>query len=115
MKASNNISKNLAEDERKRQESKKRSGAESKLEKKRFEGLKKLGGKLIQPVKGPLEKLFNFIKTIILGKILLGILDWLGDPQNQKKLQKSYQILQRLVANDCYRSITVWYRTRWVT
>ena len=69
LKASNNISKNLAEDERKRQESKKRSGAESKLEKKRFEGLKKLGEKLIQPVKGPLEKLFNFIKTIILGKI----------------------------------------------
>ena len=87
LKASNNISKNLADDERKRRESKKRTGAESKLEKKRFEGLKKLGEKLIQPVKGPLEKLFNFIKTIILGKILLGILDWLGDPENQKKLE----------------------------
>ena len=87
LKASNNISKNLADDERKRRESKKRSGAESKLEKKRFEGLKKLGGKLIQPVKGPLEKLFNFIKTIILGRVLMGILDWLGDPENQKKLQ----------------------------
>ena len=86
LKASNNISKNLAENERKRQESKKRSGAENKLEKKRFEGLKKLGGKLIQPVKGPLEKLFNFIKTIILGRVLMGILDWLGNPENQKKL-----------------------------
>ena len=87
LKASNNISKNLADDERKRRESKKRSGAESKLEKKRFEGLKKLGDKLIQPVKGPLEKLFNFIKTIILGRVLMGILDWLGNPENQKKLQ----------------------------
>ena len=66
LKASNNISKNLAEDERKRQESKKRSGAESKLEKKRFEGLKKLGGKLIQPIKGPLDALFNFLKNVIL-------------------------------------------------
>ena len=86
LNASNNISKKLSDDERKRRESKKRSGAESKLEAKRFEGLKKLGSKLIQPVKGPLEKLFNFIKTIILGKVLMGILDWLGDPENQKKL-----------------------------
>ena len=87
LKASNNISKNLAEDERKRQESKKRSGAESKLEKKRFEGLKKLGGKLIQPIKGPLDALFNFLKNVILGRIVIGILDWLGDPENQKKLE----------------------------
>ena len=87
LKASNNISKNLAEDERKRQESKKRSGAESKLEKKRFEGLKKLGGKLIQPIKGPLDALFNFLKNVILGRIVIGIIDWLGDPENQKKLE----------------------------
>jgi len=87
LKASNNISKNLAEDERKRQESKKRSGAESKLEKKRFEGLKKLGSKLIQPIKGPLDALFNFLKNVILGRIVIGIIDWLGDPENQKKLE----------------------------
>ena len=87
LKASNNISKNLAEDERKRQESKKRSGAESKLEKKRFEGLKKLGGKLIEPIKGPLDALFNFLKNVILGRVVIGILDWLGDEENQKKLQ----------------------------
>ena len=87
LKASNNISKNLAEDERKRQESKKRTGAESKLEKKRFEGLKKLGGKLIEPIKGPLDALFNFLKNVILGRVVIGILDWLGDEENQKKLQ----------------------------
>ena len=87
LKASNNISKNLAEDERKRQESKKRTGAESKLEKKRFEGLKKLGGKLIEPIKGPIDALFNFLKNVILGRIVIGIIDWLGDPENQKKLE----------------------------
>ena len=87
LKASNNISKKLSEDERKGGERKKRTGAENKLEKKRFEGLKNLGSKLIQPVKGPLDMLFNFIKTIILGRVLMGILDWLGDPENQKKLQ----------------------------
>jgi len=87
LKASNNIYKKLSEDERKSGERKKRTGAENKLEKKRFEGLKNLGSKLIQPVKGPLEKLFNFIKTIILGRVLMGILDWLGNPENQKKLQ----------------------------
>ena len=87
LKASNNISKNLAEDERKRQESKKRSGAENKLEKKRFEGLKKIGNKLIEPIKGPLDALFNFLKNVILGRIVIGIIDWLGDPENQKKLE----------------------------
>ena len=87
LKASNNISKNLAEDERKRRETKKRTGAENKLEKKRFEGLKKLGGKLIQPIKGPLDALFNFLKNVILGRIVIGIIDWLGDPENQKKLE----------------------------
>ena len=87
LKASNNISKNLAEDERKRQESKKRSGAESKLEKKRFEGLKKLGDKLIQPIKGPLDALFNFLKNVILGRVVIGIIDWLGEKENQEKLQ----------------------------
>ena len=87
LKASNNISKNLAEDERKRRETKKRTGAENKLEKKRFDGLKKLGGKLIQPIKGPLDALFNFLKNVILGRIVIGIIDWLGDPENQKKLE----------------------------
>jgi len=87
LKASNNISKNLANDERKRRETKKRSGAESKLEKKRFEGLKKIGGKLIQPIKGPLDALFNFLKNVILGRVVIGIIDWLGDPENQKKLE----------------------------
>ena len=87
LKASNNISKNLANEERKKQERKKRTGAENKLEKKRFEGLKKLGSKLIKPIKGPLDLLFNFIKNVILGKIVLGIIDWLGDEENQKKLQ----------------------------
>ena len=87
LKASNNISKNLAEDERKRRETKKRTGAENKLEKKRFEGLKKIGNKLIEPIKGPLEALFNFLKNVILGRIVIGIIDWLGDPENQKKLE----------------------------
>lgn len=87
LKASNNISKNLAEDERKRRETKKRTGAENKLEKKRFEGLKKIGNKLIEPIKGPLEALFNFLKNVILGRIVIGIIDWLGNPENQKKLE----------------------------
>jgi len=87
LKASNNISKNLAEDERKRRETKKRTGAENKLEKKRFEGLKKIGNKLIEPIKGPLDALFTFLKNVILGRIVIGIIDWLGNPENQKKLE----------------------------
>ena len=48
--------------------------------------LAKLGDKVIAPVMGIFEKIFNFIKTLILGKFLMNFLDWFSNPANQKKI-----------------------------
>ena len=54
--------------------------------KKRFEGLRKMGDRVLAPVKSLWEKIWNFIKTIFLGKILLNFLSWITNPANQKKI-----------------------------
>ena len=43
---------------------------------------------------GPFEALMNFIKNIILGKIVLGIIDWFADPENQQKVQSFIRFLK---------------------
>ena len=48
--------------------------------------LKKTGDKIIAPVQNIFGKIFGFIKKLILGKILLNILKWFGNPANQGKL-----------------------------
>jgi hypothetical protein len=42
--------------------------------------------KVIQPVQSVLGRIFNFIKTLILGKIFINLLKWFGNPRNQKKV-----------------------------
>ena len=48
--------------------------------------LAKIGNKFVQPVMGLFEKIFNFIKTLLLGKFLMNFLDWFGNPENQGKI-----------------------------
>ena len=55
--------------------------------KKRFDGLKKVGNKVLAPVKSLWERIWNFIKTIFLGKILLKFLEWIANPANQQKIR----------------------------
>ncbi len=52
----------------------------------KFEGLKAVGSKILKPVMSIWERIWNFIKTIFLGKILLNFLKWFADPANQKKI-----------------------------
>ena len=42
--------------------------------------------KVIQPVQSVLGRIFNFIKTLILGKIFINLLNWFSNPRNQKKV-----------------------------
>ena len=49
--------------------------------------LAKLGEKIAAPVVGLFGKIFNFIKTLFLGKFLMNFLDWFGNPENQGKIQ----------------------------
>ena len=55
--------------------------------KKRFEGLKKVGNRVLAPVKSLWERIWNFIKTLFLGKILLKFLEWIASPANQQKIR----------------------------
>lgn len=85
--------KELAKQNRLAAEREKRALAEKNLEK-RFTGLKNFAQKMLKPIMGPFEALMNFIKNIILGKIVLGIIDWFADPENQQKVQSFIRFLK---------------------
>ena len=76
------------EEERKRRlaEKGRRGKREDKMES-RFAPLAKLAKKALAPAKSFLDKILNFIKTVLLGRALMGILDWMGNPENQDKIQ----------------------------
>ena len=63
-----------------------RAKQEKDAEKERFAGIKKIGDKVLAPVKSLWSRIWNFISTIFLGKVLLGILDWFGNKENKGKI-----------------------------
>jgi|TARA_B100000085_G_scaffold4802_1_gene4349 hypothetical protein len=79
------LSAKQAESERRKKEKEKRALAESKLEK-AFQGIANTAQKIIQPVKSILDRILEFIGTIIFGRILVKIIRWFGNPQNREKL-----------------------------
>ena len=60
---------------------------ENKLEFKVFDGLKKTATKLLAPMKGAWEQLLGFLGKVILGRVLFKIMEWMGNKENQGKLQ----------------------------
>lgn len=79
--------KKRSERERKDLEEKSRLGKEKSLEARPFEGIKKAISKMLKPFQSVWDIIKNFILNIILGKIVLKLLDWFGDPKNQGKIQ----------------------------
>jgi len=78
--------KNAAAYERRRAEQEKRGLEESKLEK-TFKGIAKTAKKIIAPVKSLLDRILNFIGTVILGRIVFKIIEWFGDKNNADKVK----------------------------
>jgi len=82
--------KKLADDtaayERRKEEQEKRGLAESKLETV-FKGIATTAEKIIAPVKSLLDRILEFIGTVILGRIIFKIIEWFGDSKNQEKVQ----------------------------
>jgi hypothetical protein len=72
--------------DRRKAEQDKRALAESKLEK-RFEGLKKTAEKIIAPVKSLLDRVLEFFTTILLGRVVYKLIEWLGNPENANKVK----------------------------
>ena len=51
-------------------------------------------GKVLEPAKGILESIFNFIKLFLLGSGLMKILDWFGNPENKDKIESIFRFLK---------------------
>ena len=80
LKKQQKLSTKQAEKDRKRAEKQKRSGQEDKLEKGGIKSFISGVGKVLKPVKGLLSGIFDFIKNILIGAVLIKILDWFTDP-----------------------------------
>ena len=86
------LDKQLAEKERKRLEREKGE----KKEKFRESFGKKLGGavsKVMQPIKGIFDRIFDTIMQILLYAGLIRFLKWFSDPDNQKKIKNLFRFL----------------------
>ena len=88
------ITKSIRDIERKNLQKQRRKAKEDRLEqdKKGQNFLKKLKG--AAPRLSVFDAIFNWIKNVIFGRILVKILDWMGDPKNKKKLQSLGRFLK---------------------
>ena len=86
LKNQNKLTKKQAERDRKDAEKAKRSAQEDDLEKaplkKFFDGAKKLA----KPAISFFESIMKFIVNVLIGRLLVKILGWMGDPKNSKKM-----------------------------
>ena len=84
------VQKKLTDDatafDKRKSEQDKRALAESKLEK-RFDGLKKTAEKIIAPVKSLLDRVLEFFTTVLLGRVVYKLIEWLGNPENANKVK----------------------------
>ena len=81
-----NLKKKEGEFDRKKAQRDKRNLQESGLEK-RFQTLFKAAQKIIEPVRSLFDKIFGFLFNVLLAKFLTKIVDWIANPENQKKIQ----------------------------
>ena len=79
------LEKKDEETDRRKAENTRRRLAEERIEK-RYEVLRKTTEKIIAPVKGILDMIIKGILTIIGGKFLVGLIDFVTDPKNKRKI-----------------------------
>ena len=73
----------------------KRAKKEKGLESNVFAGLAKGVSKVLAPVKGLFEKVFDFIKTVILGRVVVKLVDWFTDKDNKEKVDAIGKFLEK--------------------
>ncbi len=93
LKASNKADTKEQSNARKRAEKEKRSQKEGKLE-----GIKgKLAGAVdtvLAPVKSIFQKIWDFLKTVLLGRVVLKLFEWFADPSNTEKVSSLFRFLK---------------------
>ena len=72
-----------------------RGQKEKRLESNVFAGLAKGVSKVLAPVKGLFEKVFDFIKTVILGRVVVKLVDWFTDKDNKEKVEAIGKFLEK--------------------
>ena len=83
-----------AKDARKSREDSKRNVKEKKIESRVFDGLKKIGEKVVSPVKGLLGQIWDFIKTLILSAVVGKLIKWFQNPKNKKKVESVFRFIK---------------------
>ena len=86
--------KQAAKDVRKSREDSKRKVKEKKIESRVFDGLKKVGEKVVSPVKGLLGQIWDFIKTLILSAVVGKLIKWFQNPKNKKKVKSVFRFIK---------------------
>jgi len=87
LKSQNKLDRKRAEKDRKKLEKSKRSTKEGKLEKGPLEKFVNQSKKLLKPVQSLFGGLFEFIKNILIGRLLVKVVNWMSDSENQEKLK----------------------------
>ena len=86
------LKKDTATFDRKKAERERRDLQKKNLAK-RFEGLKKVAEKIIAPVRGIFDRIMGFLFNILLGKFLMKLVDWFGNPDNKSKINSIIRFL----------------------
>ena len=87
LKGQNKVAKKQAERDRKDAERAKRGAQEDDLEKAPLKKFFDNAKKLAKPAIGFFESIMKFIVNVLIGRLLVKILDWMGDKENQKKMK----------------------------
>ena len=81
------------ENDRKEAQKTKRGIAETKLEKSFFKPVIEAVQKVVAPVKGILSKIFDFFAKVFLAKVVIKLMNWMSNPDNQSKLKNTIRFL----------------------
>ena len=92
LRAEAKLEKKQKDDERRKAENERRRLRESKLEK-RYEGLQKTTQKILAPVKGILDRIFQALIAIVAGKFLVKLISFVTDPRNKEKIASTIRFL----------------------
>lgn len=89
----NELSKKNAERQRKENENASRVGKEGRLEEKK-NGVLEKAKRLLTPFENLFDKIINFLKWTILGRVFKLFMDWSSDPKNKQKLTTIFRFLK---------------------
>jgi hypothetical protein len=82
----NKFTKKQSEKDRKSAEKKKRGAQEDKLEKGALTKFAGAAKKLLKPVTNFFSEILKFITNVLIGRLLVKIINWMGDEENAKKM-----------------------------